>query len=226
MKEELKFLEHILKRIERKKGWKPFTEWSNFEFQILSDDISESSGTNISRTTIRNIVEKIINKDEQYQPQSATKDALIEYSGYKIQNIKSIKKSPLFKRVGIIVFSLIIISLFTLFILKPEYFVYSEKKYDFTFEVENPIGTIPHTVYCNYDLSHVKSEDVKIDFGHVSGNGDYLFFTLKKTNNIISQCYHFPGTYFITLYIDGTPQKKQQITVYTNDWFVSVMNEK
>jgi hypothetical protein len=39
---------------------------------------------------------------------------------------------------------------------------------DILFKIENPVGVVPHTIKCVYDVSNIASDNIKIDFRHKS----------------------------------------------------------
>jgi adenine-specific DNA methylase len=77
----IKPLKYWVKQVEILKNWTHYSEWSNAEFKVLSEEISEHSGTRITRNAIRKIVEKLSNEDHNYNPQAATKNALAQHIG-------------------------------------------------------------------------------------------------------------------------------------------------
>lgn len=216
----------VINRIRKSKGWKDASEWANPEFQELSDEISSVTKINISRNTVRNLVEKVVNGDEKYQPQKSTNDALAQYLGFKSwTQFSNQHKSALPKQKKrflalIIVLLLLVVSLFFLITNDRE----KEVVHDFTFEVTNPIGKIPHTIRCNYDVSKVDVEDIYIDFGHVSPNGQYLFEAADKSKNVMNRCFHFPGVYRVGLFANNKPIDSKQVHVLSDGWFIYAGN--
>ena len=203
--------------IERRKNWSGYKEWSNYEFTTLSNEISEKSETQISRNTIRNVVESIIDEDKNYTPQTATKDALAQYVGYKNwESYKSIsaKRKRLYRLCVLLGIAFLCGAIFLI------YSIFNNTPKEFTFSITNPVGAIPHSVNCKYDISKVKSDDIKVDFGHIGHRGNYLLKDLKKDKKQITQIFHFPDLYRIRVFIDGEVHFVERVQVFSDGWFI------
>jgi hypothetical protein len=215
-----------INRICKTKGWKEPGEWANPEFQELSDEISSLTKIKISRNTVRNLVEKVVNRDEKYQPQKSTNDALAQYLGFKnwTQFSNQHRKSfPHHKKLIIAITG----ALFLLFISFILLYTKDNKKeivHEYTFEISNPVGKIPHTIRCNFDVSKVNTENIYIDFGHVSPNGQYIFEKAYKSRNVLNRCFHFPGVYRVGLFADNDPVDSKQVHVLSDGWFIYAGN--
>lgn len=220
-----------IKTIEKQKKWLSYTEWSNHEFEIISDEISELTGVKISRNTIRNVIEKVKKNDLQYNPQAATKNAFAVYVGYKNWERLERKNKPLFARnkayfYGILLLPILLATLVLLFLLP----IGKAKSVDdignFSFEVENRFGTAPHTVRCKYDFSELNTDDIYIDYHHVAHDGKYLLRKVENPKGFQTQCYHFPGIYKFNLFIDGVNAYNTKVVVNTKGWFIHAKEAK
>jgi hypothetical protein len=230
-------LKYWVKQVEILKSWTHYSEWSNAEFTVLSEEISELSGTRITRNAIRKIIEKLNNENHNYNPQTATKNALAQHIGYAnwkeleskayseteteetehITVSKSAKKTTR-PRWWLAIGLLITIGVLGILFLKPN--VNTPSADEILFKIENPVGVVPHTIKCIYDVSNIATDNIKIDFRHKSHSGVYLMSTLNKNDSTVQQCFHYPGLYFIKLLVDDNVLKEQYVRVDSKGWFV------
>lgn len=233
----IKPLKYWVKQVKILKSWTHYSEWSNAEFKVLSEEISELSGTRITRNAIRKIIEKLRNEDHNYNPQTATKNALARHIGYanwkeleskaysesekkepeSKKSFKSIKKIRIQKwwlAVGV----LVLLGVLGILFFKPN--VNTPSASDISFKIENPVGVFPHTIKCVYDVSEIASDNIKIDFRHKLHTGQYLMSTLNKNDSTVQQCFHYPGQYFVKLLVDDKVMKEQYVRVDSKGWFI------
>ena len=76
---ESDFLKKCLDLIEDKVPWGPRKYWTTYNFSRLSQDVKAASGITLSTRTMR----RLSNNYKSYKPQTATKDALAIYLGFK-----------------------------------------------------------------------------------------------------------------------------------------------
>jgi len=220
---DLQFYKKWLEIVRKSKRWGAYENWSNYEFSKLSEEISEKSNIKLSRTTIKNIIERNIIDETGYNPQTPTKDALAQYINYP--NWESFKKKELQKRkrpVKIVALG----GLFCTIVLVVFWFFFHEEKLDYTFKLENAVGITPHTLTCKYDVSKLKTNDVLLDFGHLGHHGDYLYKNLSKEKHFTNQIFHFPGIYKTRLFIDEQIMAEEDVVVYSKDWFIYATEAK
>ena len=158
--------------VRRKKKWNSCEFWSNHEYNLLSQDISKKTNSDVSRNTIRNLIQSITNQDAHYQPHSATLLTLGQYLGYSgweafVKHQIKIRKQKFYFGV---LFSLAVIVLSLFYIFQQEALI----NQNFKFRVLQSNGSAPHTVSIDYDLSHFKKNNIAIDYGHFGPNGIYL----------------------------------------------------
>ncbi len=211
-----KYLKHCLDEIEKKLGWKPSSSWTESDFKKLSKEISEASNISISPHTLKRLFGKIKYK-KYYNPQLATKDALVKFLGYREwEDFISKKKNSItddtfetkIKATGKSYNKYFIIASFILLILLIYYFNSQLRSKDsssdvtFEFNVQDSIGTVPFTVTVDYNLVKYDSDSLRIDFdmnhpvsGHQIKNADITRFKHNFT-------YQIPGYYKINL-LDG-----------------------
>jgi hypothetical protein len=205
--------------VRKRNQWPHFSEWTNHQFQILSDEISEKTGIKIDRNTIRKIIESV-NEEKPYSPHISTKDALAFYIGKKnwlhfkktLLNSDSKSKRPLWLLLTAVV---VLCAITAFFIIRN---VEANKQFDFS--VVNPEGVLPHTIVCNYDIVNLKTDNIYIDYGQINPDGNYSLLKLNKNSSINKFCFHYPGDYKIRLFIDDEVVASEKVWVNSNGWFV------
>jgi hypothetical protein len=224
---EVDFLQIWVDKVAELKNWPPANEWSNHQFQILSEEISNKSGILISRNTLRKLVTHL-SQGYKHSPRTATKDAFAQYIGFdswrqfeksveQQSNIPRKKNRLLWIIPTIFVLVFVVISLF--------YDADSQATIqDFDFEILNPVGNVPHTVECKYNFKNIVTDDIKVDFGHIDPTGKYLLVDLKKSDSIHKECFHYPGVYNVRLFIDETLVKARKVWINSNGWFSNVVD--
>lgn len=206
------------------KNWPKPEEWSNHEFQVLSEEISNVSGILINRNTLRKLVSHL-SQGKAYSPRSSTKDAFALYIGFSswrqfeesIQPIghKSRKHKQLYWILPIIGISVIV----ALVLLKNQNIYY-----DYDFEITNPVGDVPHTVEFNYNFKNIKTNNIKVDFGHIDPTGVYLLKDMDKNSNIHKECFHYPGGYNVRLFFDEKLNSSHDVWINSDGWFTYVVD--
>ncbi len=80
---EFIYLKKCIQAIEIKLEWGSSINWTVYNFKLLSKLISSSSNISVSITTLQRIFGKCKTYKDYYNPQSATKNALAKFIGYK-----------------------------------------------------------------------------------------------------------------------------------------------
>ena len=216
-------LDHFViwaQHVKRLKNWPEPTLWTNHQFQVLSEEISEKSNILINRNTIRVLVERV-NSGKPYNPHAATKDAFAQYIGFDnwdhFVNEKSkkttIKKNPL--KIFWLPSLVAVIG-----IAFGAYLFLNTDSSKINFQIANPEGTAPHTIECKYDLKQLKTDNIIIDFGHINTNGQYILANLNKDNTTQKECFHYPGGYNIRLFVDNKVRIEEKVWINSADWFI------
>ena len=79
MQSDAQRLSDLLVEIESSIGWGPAREWTNSDFQELSDRITEATGTSLSASTLKRVWGRVAYAS---QPSTTTLDALAVFAGY------------------------------------------------------------------------------------------------------------------------------------------------
>lgn len=226
-----------LKLIEKKYGADPSSVWTNKDYTAISDEIEEVSKIRISPDTLKRLFGKI-SYSGAHKPQSATREALAIYLGFKSWSefVKSNKQKskhkfllPInidFSRRKIIITILVLAAIPSLFLSIKNF---SKKEFtgaEVKFKFENPVGKAPHTVKLHYDLTNVKSDKIHIDFDYFSNNGEYMVFPISSKQGVYNRCYHLPGLYEARLFVDEKLITSRRLLVNSSNWFTYAIDAK
>ncbi|OAV43409.1 hypothetical protein [Lewinella sp. 4G2] len=72
-------LANLLTRVEAQLGWGPAAQWTNKDFQDLSENIAEATAVTLSPTTLKRVWGRVAYAS---QPSTTTLDALANYAGF------------------------------------------------------------------------------------------------------------------------------------------------
>lgn len=223
------YILEIIKEIEKKLNWKSISLWTDNEYKNLSRLILKETNISISAQTLKRLFGKVKYK-KIYTPQSATKDALVMFMGYKdwlayvqTKNTKSGFSFRYLDKWNIVCSSqkglilggaAILILLFISFLIV--HFHPDDKT--IIFYADNLSGPVPHTVSINYDISKIKNQDVYIDFDEHEVENSELTEKLDKSRHLINHCFETPGFYTIRMWIDGKIYSSIKVLVLSNGW--------
>jgi len=230
---ERELIGFCINEINRKLNWKEYKFWTNSDYVNLSLKISEETGIAISPHTLKRLFGKMAYKFD-YKPQTASKNALAKFAGYRdwddflsrhkdagTENNESIKHAKKGNRT-VIYIAAIVILITTGFILYKVANITSKsffpRKADFIFAVQDTAGTVPHSVKVIYDISHIESDQITVDFNF---NHPVLGPQVKKldrSNNQLNFTYQIPGIYRINLLFRGKVLASKKVIALTKDW--------
>src|SRR5687767_5441651 len=82
------YLQQCLDQIEQKLAWGPHTEWTNYDFEKLSETISGATGVTLSISTLKRLWGKVTYKNV---PALNTLNTLARFAGY--EDWRTLKKT-------------------------------------------------------------------------------------------------------------------------------------
>lgn len=208
----------------------PSSDWIDYHYTKLHEQIFEVTKTSISVRTLK----RIFKVNDNYEPQIATKNAMAQYLGYKDWAFflkENFDKGPTpaespapivkpevpvdsrqnkrgFWIAGILLLISMIVGV-TFFFNQP----------DITFNVKNTSGHAPLTAAISYDLSSLNYKNAFIDFG---SGGEYKLLLGPKGE--LTYQYKTPNFYKMRLIADGRILAKNTVDVQTNGWVCYVGN--
>jgi hypothetical protein len=197
-------------------------KWSPRTFDRLSQKIQEASGISISSHTLKRLYGRVKTPDE-YDPQSATKEALSIFIGFKTWDdyIESkgeitITKDKKYDHRVILYIALSVLLGFIIYYIIDNGITFS-KSYDYEFKVTNLKGHYPHKVSVHYDISGIK-DNVYIYFGDYSKK-----IKLDPSKYVINHSYLFPDNFELQLIINNKVCETVFIQVLSDGWFGNVI---
>lgn len=208
----------------------PSSDWIDYNYTMLHDQIFEATKISISVRTLK----RIFKVNDNYEPQIATKNAMAQYLGYKdwafflkenfekeakpveipasVVNpdipVTGKKSNRGFWIAGGLLLIVATIGI-TFFFHQP----------DITFNVKNTSGHAPLTAAISYDLSGLNYKNAFIDFG---SGGEYKLLLGAKGE--LTYQYKTPNFYKMRLIVDGRVLAKNAVDVQTNGWVCYVGN--
>lgn len=247
---EKEFIDLCLAQIENKLGWGPNAEWSNYDFEKLSEEIEAQTQVVLSITTLKRIWGKV---KYENAPSLTTLNTLARYIQYedwrsfKIQarlkkdvlqneiltphNGSEVNHTPVIHQVKTskkyvpLYLSLGLVGIISLYALTSIRSNKSQiKTIDpslFSFEA-NKIRTsgLPNSVVFHYDASRSSSDSV-----YISQSWDIRRKTLvDKSKHEHSAIYYYPGYFRSKLIIDSVIVKTHDIQIATDGWLGLVEN--
>ena len=228
---DTEYLQLCIKLIEQKLNWRPAEEWRNYEFTALSEKILDSTGVNLSATTLKRIFGKL--KYESL-PSSATLNALAAFLGYASwMDFKS--KQPLTKPQKTVTAPgkklllqlkiwpitaaaavIIIILAFTFLSGKSTHLLKNEKEIVFT---SKPLaGGLPNSVVFNVDLKGNTPDKIVIQQSWDSTRT----VTLQPGQKEATGIYYLPGYFRAKLILDNKIIKEHDLFIRSDNWMATI----
>ena len=232
------YLEQCLKQIENKLGWGPHTEWTNYDFEKLSEAVSEATGITLSVSTLKRVWGKVTYNNV---PALNTLNTLARFAGYADWrglkknvagaqgSVQGLSDQPVLRDRGNNPARYILRSKRTYFLIAliplaaaAIYFLTSLKKYipaskpeDFQFSANKMVTSgLPNSVIFRYDATAARSDSV-----YISQTWDMSRKTLvPKDKHEHSAIYYYPGFFRTKLIADGQIMKTHDLLVGTDGW--------
>lgn len=216
----------LVTRIEEQLQWGNGKEWSNSDFETLSEQIFEVTKKRLSVTTLKRIwgrAERIAN------PSSATLNILSEFIGYTnwrafVQE-EELSSTPISQKTTSIPwkillsgFFIVVIVLLLAFYWPKETVVTPEKpiiKSDFSFTKYKVSEGLPNSVIFSYDATAApKGATVAIQQDWDSSKR----MTISATDSIATSMYYHPGIFKSKLVVNDTIVKETDVLIATLGW--------
>lgn len=232
------FLKKCLDLIEDKVPWGPRKSWTTYNFSRLSQDVKAASGITLSTRTMR----RLCNNYQSYKPQTATKDALAIYLGFKDwedfrtglsdHNTNGGQKksshrgfaqfmADTVKSIWMYVFLFLIVLLVLIIHYYPELMVrLNSSRVEFTSNYE--IGTAPQMVTFFYDVSRVNSSNIFINENFYD---DGNIIPINKNRHYFTSDFELPDHYSVKILAKGERLSCIRIHVITNGWEGVINNQ-
>jgi hypothetical protein len=221
------YINIIIRRIEKKLGWKKVSLWTDNEFKKLGLLIYEKTAISISPQTLKRLFGKVKYK-EVYHAQPATKDALARlidyhdwdafvkdqhYSIYKYLTVIRVSiNGRLNKKSVALILSSVILAFLVIIVSR------TISNTQITFYAENVTGMAPHTVSIHLNVSKLKNKDLYIDFDQSEEEDPSRGELIDKNLKLINHCFESPGYYNVKLVSKGKILASTKIHVLSEGW--------
>ncbi|HET6767880.1 MAG TPA: hypothetical protein VFH08_10795 [Chitinophagaceae bacterium] len=233
MNHDTEYLQLCTRLIEQKLNWRPAEEWRNYEFTELSDKISDTTGVNLSGTTLKRIFGKL--KYESL-PSTVTLNALAAFLGYESwmdfkskQSLKKqretevqtvVKKKPGLREkvwpIAAAVSGVVAILAFTLLSGKSSSELKNEKEIVFT---SKPLADgLPNSVVFTVDLKGNTPGKTVIQQSWDTSRT----VTLQPGQKEATGIYYFPGYFRSKLILDGKIIKEHDLFIRADKWMATI----
>ena len=212
----------LVMQIEQQLGWGSGAEWSNKDFEALSDLIFDATKKRLSVTTLKRIwgrAELVAN------PSAATLDILSEFVGYKnwreFANSKPSHLETTTKESQVDRFHLptIILILMGIAVLATIFGALTTRRSvdasEFEFKSRPVSDEIPNSVVFEYDAS-AADDLAKIEIQQSWDNSKRV--TINRQDSVATSIYYRPGFFKSKLVVDGTIVKEDDVFIQTKDW--------
>ncbi len=218
-----------LYEVSRKSGYADTKTLRQRDFEFLSGEIEKSSGTLISISTIK----RLLNGQFNHLPQAATLNAITAYLGYESWQefrktkqhehglnttdgaaIRKKRKLPISYRIFIPVVAaiLFLLSASVVYLLKHD----TVKVKDVSFSVKKTTNNdIPNTVVFSYDVGKVSGDSF---FIQQSWDRDRRV-KIEKNKHTLTDIYYEPGYHNAKLIVNDKVVKTIDVSIPTNGWF-------
>jgi hypothetical protein len=231
------YLEQCLLQIEKKLAWGPRSEWNNYDFEKLSESISESTGVTLSISTLKRLWGRVAYNNV---PALNTLNTLARFAGYEDwrafrqnghppipRQVVSEKKrtrlnaAKMLRRLRPYYWLLGLLPL-----IAAVYFLTSLKKHvraadpeDFAFSADKMVTSgLPNSVVFHYDATAAISDSV-----FICQTWDFTRKTLvPKDQHAHSAIYYYPGYFRTKLLADHKVMRTHDLLVGTKGWLALV----
>ncbi len=233
MSHDTEYLQLCITLIEQKLKWRAAGEWRNYEFTELSDKILDTTGVNLSGTTLKRIFGKL--KYESL-PSTVTLNALAAFLGYESwMDFKSkhsltkpeepevttiVKKRIIFRGkvwpIAAAATAVIAVLAFTFLSGKSPSPLINEKEIVFT---SKPLAEgLPNSVVFNVDLKGNTPGKVIIQQSWDTSRTVALRPGQKEATGI----YYMPGYFRAKLILDGRIVKEHDLFIKADKWMATI----
>lgn len=217
--------------IEKKIGRGSYLNWTNGDYEKLSEQITEELKEYISTSSLKRIFGKV---NYASAPSISTLNILVRFVGYKdwyeFVNVQKVSGDPLplpetdtvvkgekrrFNTIaltaGITVILVLLAGLAWWFTQKES----QEHNYSISYKMSKT--TSPSNVVFEYDISNIKSNEVYLDFNDHFAKRD-IRKKLDKNQHTITHTYMISSVYRPLLSIDGKVVDTLNVPVYSDGW--------
>lgn len=222
------YLDQCLKQIELKMEWGPHTDWTNYDFEKLSETISDATGVTLSVSTLKRLWGRVAYKNV---PALNTLNTLARFAGYDDwrafkQNGKTpvlspeivevtVEKNPIKKRSYYWALGLVTLVFAVYFLTSLRKHIRTPDSDDFSFTADKMVTSgLPNSVVFHYDATAAIADSV-----YIVQTWDMRRKTrVPKDQAAHSAIYYYPGFFRTKLIADDKIMKTHDLLVGTDGW--------
>jgi len=222
--ENQEYLEICRGLIEKKINRGSYKNWTNGDFENLSELITDEIKEYISPSSLKRLFGKVNYASE---PAVSTLNILAKYVGYKdwydlinksaVENSFPVKSTKFKNGKMVLVASLglvltIGLAFFFLFFKK-------DQPSDVKIKFRTTKATAPSNVVFEYDISKMQVDSVTIDFkDHFTETGRSNIKNLIKDHHTITHTYLISGIYHPVIFVNNKPVDTLTVCIYSDGW--------
>jgi hypothetical protein len=224
-------IQRLVQKIEHQLGWGSGEDWSNKDFEALSEQIFNSTKKRLSVTTLKRIwgrAELVAN------PSLATLDILSEFVGHKNwreytassnstqgPSVSTLPRKRVRQLVilGLSVLVALLIRVYYTSSFKTEKSKANIDPSHFTFESKVVSSGIPNSVVFKYNAA--KADDTS-EIEIQQDWDERKRITVKKEDSIATSIYYRPGFFKSKLVVNGTIVKEDDVFITTEGWLGTI----
>jgi hypothetical protein len=227
---DIEYLQRCRETIEQKLTWRPAAEWRNYEFKELSEKIFDTTGVNLSPTTLKRVFGKL--KYESL-PSTVTLNALANYIGFSswmdfkskpgnsIEILPPVeKRKPLInKKAWLAGSAAVLVCIVITLLLVSGRSSHAIKNKDAIIFKSQPIAEgLPNSVVFNVDLKGNEADNIIIQ--------QYWDSTktvrLQPGQTEATGIYYIPGYFRAKLILDGQVVKEHDLFIKSENWIATI----
>jgi len=232
-KKEVYYIGKLREQIESQLGWGDAADWSGRNFEDLSEQIFEATGTQLSHTTLKRIWGRV-----RYtaNPSDTTLDTLAQFAGYESWLLfkqaerasletaiapkwKRSFRWPLWVKTGIPV--LVLGVLLAFFWPQPGTQFSEAELADVQFSVTKITEGLPNTVVFDYDVAGLSAERIQIQ----QKWDERKRVDVEKGQTQAAVTYFYPGYFNAKLVLDGQIVRTQDLYIQSDGWLAAIEEE-
>ena len=222
MNQDNALLKKCLEEIEKKLQWIDSKQWQQRHFELLSEEILNSTKINLSPLTLKRLWGKT---KYESNPSTGTLDALAKFLNYKhwidyqqdnatINKTRSKLSLARYRKPVVIFLASIGLLLTAMYLIEliPQY---SSKNYsNFEFSFQQLSSEIPNTVYFSYNAMNTDADSVLIQQTWDPRKRQRV----DKNKTDFSCIYYYPGYYRAKFILDDSIVSDKELYIKSNGW--------
>ena len=229
------YLSHCLREVENRTGWGSAQQWTQSNYQRLSEQVQARSGTALSSSTLRRLFSLLYHPNKYRNPQLATRNALAAFVGYtdwddfvRQQTPAAVPAADLasptksaraphgrWLRPTLSLIIMMVACAVTLKLVRH------------TLDSAAPRATLASyldqedtsRVVFEYNVSSLSTDNIQLDFG------DGILRRLDTSKHRTTHEYQLPGVYHAQLIVDDEPLAGSTVHQPTQGWAGNVVVE-